>query len=312
MANVSEIVSQLMEHLCNHDWHGYTQASGTPGRWGDGEGDCIVNVGGKEYRLQQGDRDCSSAIISIFKSIGIKINATYTGNMKQGFLETGLFKWYPANSGYNPVRGDVCLNEANHTAMYLGNGLLGEFSIAENGSIYGQTGDQNGREAYIHAFYNYPWDGYLHYIGKKESSNSDTDTDEPKYRVYTREDGWLEWMNGLSCTDGCGDDFAGVRGHLHRNAQFKDLGSNGWFQLVMKRQGALPRNTENKDLSDYVIGYIIYFDTPNPNTTGYYKAKYRIATIGNEYLKWEYDDEDGGAGDDKNGVDRLQLTLEKA
>ena len=45
-------------------------------------------------------------------------------------------------------------------------------------------------------------------------------------------------------------------------------------------------------MSDYIIGYTVYYWT-------------------DDYLKWEYDNEDGGAGDDVNGVDRLQLTLEK-
>ena len=81
--------------------------------------------------------------------------------------------------------------------------------------------------------------------------------------------------------------------------------------MTMKRQGLLARNQENKDMSDYIIGYTIYYSTDNPGATGYYKAKYRVAPSGKDYLKWEYDDEDGGAGDDMNGVDRLQLTLEK-
>ncbi len=45
--------------------------------------------------------------------------------------------------------------------------------------------------------------------------------------------------------------------------------------------------------------------------TGYYVAKYRVSPLGKDYLKWEHDDQDGGAGDDVNGIDRLQLTLEK-
>ena len=118
-------------------------------------------------------------------------------------------------------------------------------------------------------------------------------------------------MHGLSCSDGCGDDFAGIPGHLIRNVQIENLGPGGWFQLNMKRQGELGKNQQNQEASDYVIGVTVYYVTPNPVVTGYYRAKYRVATLGNGYLKWEYDNEDGGAGDDANGVDRLQLTLEK-
>lgn len=317
---VCEIAAQCMEHLCNHNWHGYTQAAGTPGRWGDGEGYCTVKVYGKDYKLAQGDRDCSSAIISIFREVlGIPINATYTGNMKEAFLATGLFKWHERNSGYKPGRGVICLNEKNHTALHLGNGMIGEFSIAENGGIYGVTGDQTGSESRIRAYYDYPWDGFLEYTGGNAASGTATQNPVssaavptyPSYRVLTKEDGWLAWVKGLVCSDGCGDDCAGIRGCLIRNAQIKDLGPKGWFRLTMKKQGLLKKNQQNADMTDYVIGVEIYYDTPDPATTGYYKAKYRVAPLGKAYLKWEYDDEDGGAGDGVNGIDRLQLTIAK-
>ena len=315
---LKEIAAQLMEHLCNHDYHGYSQVS----RYGDGEGTCPVTIGGKTYYLEQGDRDCSSAIITAFEAAGISCGgATYTGNMRSCMAATGNFKWHPMSSGYIAKRGDVYLNEANHTAMCVSDqpDMLAEFSISETGGIDGAEGDQTGRESYIHSYYNYPWDGILECVC--------TDTDDgdagqaaqsydglkvPCYRVYTAEDGWLEKMVGLKCSDSCGDDFAGIQGHLHRNAEFADLGPSGWFQLNMKRQGTLKKNKQNADLTDYIIGYTIYYDTPDPAKTGYYKAKYRVATVGKDYLKWEHDAEDGGAGDDVNGVDRLQLTLEKA
>ena len=62
-----EVTVELFKHLINHDWHGYSQVS----RWGDGEGTCPVVINGKTYQLEQGDRDCSSAIISAFEAAGI-------------------------------------------------------------------------------------------------------------------------------------------------------------------------------------------------------------------------------------------------
>ena len=315
---LKEIAVQLMEHLCSHDWHGYSQVS----RYGDGEGTCDISINGKVYYLEQGDRDCSSGIITAFEAAGIFCGgATYTGNMRSCMVGTGNFKWHPMSSGYVAKRGDVYLNEANHTAMCVSDqpDMLAEFSISETGGIDGAEGDQTGNESHIRAYYNYPWDGILECVctdtddgktGQPEQSYDGLKI--PRYRVYTKEDGWLEWLEGLKCTDGCGDDFAGIQGHLHRNAEFTDLGPSGWFQLNMKRQGTLAKNQQNEDLSDYIIGYTIYYDTPDPGKTGYYKAKYRVAPVGKGYLKSEYDDEDGGAGDDVNGVDRLQLTLEKA
>lgn len=312
-----EVAVQLMEHLCDHNWHGYSQVS----RYGDGEGVCEVTVGGKKYYLEQGDRDCSSAVITSFESAGISCGgATYTGDMRPSMVGSGNFRWHPMSDGYIAKRGDVYLAEYKHAAMCTSAvpDMLAEFSISETGGIDGVEGDQTGRESYIHAYYNYPWDGILECICTDEDdgpaqAESDPAVPMPEYRVYTAEDGWLEWMSGLSCSDGCGDDFAGIQGHLHRNAEFKNLGPKGWYQLTMKKQGLLPKNQKNADLSDYIIGYTIYYDTPDPGKTGYYKAKYRVAPKGrSSYLKWEYDDEDGGAGDDVNGVDRLQLTISKA
>ena len=313
-----QVAVEIMKHLVTHDWHGYSQIS----RWGDGEGKCDVQTGAGTYQVEQGDSDCSSAIISAYEAAGISCgSATYTGNMRQLMCGTGNFRWHPISSGYIAQAGDVYLNEVNHTAMCLSAepDLLMEFSISENGSIDGAEGDQTGDESHIRAYYDFPWDGILECINMEEAGPGGdivveilkADVPIPEYRVYTEEDGWLEWMHGLSCSDGCGDDFAGIPGHVHRNAQFRNLGEGGWYQLTMKRQGMLQRNQENMDMSDYIIGYTVYYWTDEPEKTGYYKAKYRVATSGKDYLKWEYDNEDGGAGDDVNGVDRLQLTLEK-
>jgi len=316
-----EVAVLLMRHLVEHNWHGYSQMS----RWGDGEGTCDVTVGGKIYKVEQGDRDCSSAIISAYEAAGISCGgATYTGNMRQRMCATGNFRWHPMSSGYTAKASDVYLNEVNHTAMCLSDvpDMLMEFSISETGGIDGAEGDQTGRESRIGAYYDYPWNGILECVNT-ESADRIAETPVtvitntgnlpvPQYRAYTIEDGWLEWMHGLVCEDGCGDDFAGVRGHLIRNLQVKNLGPNGWFRLNMKRQGELARNVENKDMSDYVIGVTIYYDTPEPGKTGYYEAKYRVSPLGNDYLKWEYDNKDGGAGNDRDGIDRIQLTVEKA
>lgn len=174
---LKEVAVQLMEHLCNHDWHGYSQVS----RWGDGEGTCPVEIGGKTYYLEQGDRDCSSAIISAFEAAGISCGgATYTGNMRSCMVGTGNFRWHPMSEGYIAKRGDVYLNEMSHTAMCTSAvpDMLAEFSISETGGTDGAEGDQTGSESSIHNYYNFPWDGMLECIcaatdgnaGKKSAS----------------------------------------------------------------------------------------------------------------------------------------------
>lgn len=235
---------------------------------------------------------------------------------------SGIFNQLPRIDDKDVQPGDyVCFNwngrqdtawmdhiamvtEFNYSTGYLkvieGNGGGGGGCVKE--TVY------NNNASYFTAFCRPEYDGASQLQSASVSSNIPP---YPKYRVYTKEDGYLEWMNGLTCSDGCGDDFAGIRGHLIRNVQIKNLGPKGWYRLTMKHQGVLPENTENKDLSDYAIGVEVYYDTPNPTTTGYYKAKYRVSPIGRNYLKWEYDNEDGGAGDDINGIDRLQLTIIK-
>lgn len=168
-----EVAVQLMKHLVEHNWHGYSQYS----RWGDGEGTCDVTIGGQVFKLEQGDRDCSSAIISAYEAAGISCGgATYTGNMRSLMTKTGNFKWHPMSSGYVAQAGDVYLNELYHTAMCLTAepDMLMEFSISETGGIDGAEGDQTGQESHTRAYYNYPWNGILECINKESIKGDST------------------------------------------------------------------------------------------------------------------------------------------
>ena len=70
-----QIAVKIMKHLVDHNYHGYSQVS----RWGDREGKCSIKIDGKTYKVEQGDRDCSSAIISAYEAAGISCGgATYT------------------------------------------------------------------------------------------------------------------------------------------------------------------------------------------------------------------------------------------
>ena len=184
MANLANIAATNMEHLCKCSAHGYSQSE----RWGDkNRGSCKVECEGHTSIFYKGDRDCSSAVIDSWQEAligtpyeGKLANATYTGDMKSVFVNSGLFEWKPMS--FNAVRGDIYLNEVKHTAMCLDGGkdgiynadTLGEFSISETGGIYGQSGDQTGGESRIGPYYDYPWDGILHYNGKANFSTSTT------------------------------------------------------------------------------------------------------------------------------------------
>ncbi len=155
-----EAFARTMEHLCTHEIHGYTQGN----RWGNGIKETVDLGDGVSVEVMQGDRDCSSAIISALNAVGVDTNdATYTGNMKLNILNSGLFEW--KGMSFIAQRSDIYLNEQCHTAMCTSAepDMLAEFSISENGTAYGNEGDQTGNESHIRSYYNYPWDGILHW-----------------------------------------------------------------------------------------------------------------------------------------------------
>ena len=124
-ATIAEANNRIIETACNwavnianDDSHGYSQYN----RWGP-------------------DYDCSSLVIAAYRSAGLTINANSTRDMVNGFKAAG-FSIIPFTSGMTLLRGDVLLNPSSHTALYLGNSLVVEAHLAENGTISGQTGDQ--------------------------------------------------------------------------------------------------------------------------------------------------------------------------
>lgn len=100
------------------------------------------------------DYDCSSLLIEAYEQAGcpVKTNgATYTGNMKKVFVETG-FKSLDYAEGMELLAGDVLLR-SGHTAMYIGNGFIVSAHINENGEVTGgETGDQTGHEIDVSSF----------------------------------------------------------------------------------------------------------------------------------------------------------------
>jgi peptidoglycan hydrolase-like protein with peptidoglycan-binding domain len=116
-----------------------------------------------------GNADCSSLVIYALREAGFDTgNSTYTGNMSAQLTARG---WRRLPVDGNPQPGDILLNDVHHVAVYLGNGLLAQASISENGTAYGAGGDQTGRETNVRGYYNYPWNCYLRY-GAAQSSVS--------------------------------------------------------------------------------------------------------------------------------------------
>lgn len=159
-----ERFAQVMEHMVTHDGdggHGYTWDD----RWGDGTYETITLSDGSTVSIQNGDRDCSSGVISALRAVGVDTHgASYTGDMKDELLKTGLFEWVPMSVPRYAKRGDIYLNEAKHTSVCKSEDpdLLMQFSINENGGVHGgRKGDQTGSESNVRPFRNYPYDGRL-------------------------------------------------------------------------------------------------------------------------------------------------------
>lgn len=167
----ADAAAEVMEHLCSHSAHGYSQ----PNRAGVGTGgpgnETITLSDGTKVNISNGDRDCSSAAIECYAALGVDCGgATYTGNMRRCMVGTGNFRWITDLSQRR--RGDILLNEAHHTAVYLGGGRLGQFSISERGTTHGTRGDQTGYESNVKSYYNYPWNGILRYCGPAREGSS--------------------------------------------------------------------------------------------------------------------------------------------
>lgn len=162
--------------IANDNTHGYDQGS----RWSP-------------------DYDCSSLVISAWKQAGVNLTCTYTGNMYANMVNKGfsdVTSQVNLATGSGLARGDVLLNVASHTAMYIGNGQICEATGNENGGITGgQTGDQTGREICINSYRNYPWNYVLRYVaedgGSRETqSGNTTSTDEDTYTVQAGDSLW--------------------------------------------------------------------------------------------------------------------------
>lgn len=171
-----EAFAQVMEHLVSHDGgggHGYSQAN----RMGDGTTETICLSDGTTVTIAGGDRDCSSAVVTALRAVGVNtFGASYTGNMREQLLKTGLFGWRKMGVK-SAQRGDIYLNEKCHTAVCVSpygsarGDLLAQFSISEKGTVTGTKGDQTGRESNIKAYYSYPRDGTLYWLGDGKTLN---------------------------------------------------------------------------------------------------------------------------------------------
>lgn len=329
MTSMGDYAAGVMWHMVTHPAHGYTQGN----RWGNGEMETIT-VLDRYFQIALGDRDCSSGGISAWQAVGVDCGgATYTGNMRQCMTGTGNFAWYPGTD-FIASPGDLYLNEQNHVAMCLQQvpDQLMEFSMSETGGIFGQEGDQTGNESHVAPYYNFPWDGILHYVGGGECNTSTPPAaPEPNvplpylaYKASLDPSGlsWLPEMQDWRDTGGSADDFAGDGLSPIR---WLAIDMPGWYQVQTVDGGWLDpvRGYDTADLvygcagdGSPILAVRAYYETQNPAETGWREIAYQVADPYETWLPEMHDltssdgDPDDFAGDgDRTPIAKFRARL---
>lgn len=325
----ADVAARIHANMCDDPGFGYSWEE----RYGSPSDIVSWDIDGRRYLVKRGDYDCSSSVITAWRKAlegtayeGALDAATYTGNMRSVFVNSGLFEVWNTYAT-NAVRGDVYLNDSYHTAMCQDGGsdgvygydALSEFCINEYGTVYGgQRGDQTGYESYIHGYYSYPWNCTLHYNGKADGTSGNPSEiiidpvmppeNQPRYNAMVNHV-WLPDMVGQYDTGGSSDTYAGVLG---RPIEYIAIADVSKYRVYTSESGWLPW-VSKRGLSDLVHGaagdgsYILRVEIPDKD------IKYRVHTVVNGWLPWMVGLEDtGGSGDTYAGngniIDGIEIT----
>lgn len=121
-------------------------------------GIALDNTHGYDQTNRNGpDYDCSSLIGTALHQGGYNVSPrSWTGNLEQQLRQNGF------KECHKPWKaGDIHLRVGSHVCMSIDADKIVEASINEKGKITGgKTGDQTGKEIWIHDYYDYSggWD----------------------------------------------------------------------------------------------------------------------------------------------------------
>ena len=152
LGKVQKMVDYALK-VARDDSHGYSQV--------------------RRWPSQGTDFDCSSLMYEAAHQAGYSVPTSgtrYTGTMLRDFAAAG-FKALPFDGNLSDLDpGDIMLNCANHTEMYVGDGKFVGAHSSETGGIDGKPGDQTGREISVVNAYDYPWNYVL--VPPKDSAST--------------------------------------------------------------------------------------------------------------------------------------------
>lgn len=200
MANIMKAVNFIVD-IANDDAHGYDQN----------------HRNGPDY-------DCSSLIGTALHVAGFNVSPdSWTGNLESQLRKAGFVDCKEPWS-----TGDVHLTPNKHVCISVTPSQIAEASINEKGTTTGgKTGDQTGKEIYIHNYYELPggWARHLRYSGQNTEVAPDASIDTVAREVIAG-----KWGNGGSrkkLLTEAGYDYKAVQTKVNDILSGKELKSNG-------------------------------------------------------------------------------------
>lgn len=163
----AEVIAAVLEHIADHDVHGYNQGEHFHAADESYSPSCSVSVNGGTVEVYGGDTDCSGGVSQACIAAGyITKDQTFSTREEDEVLTGAGFTKIPFSAG-EARRGDVLWMQG-HTGVCIGDGMQADAGYDENGGISGGTpGDQTGGEQGRRELYS-SWE----YIYRPPSSGS--------------------------------------------------------------------------------------------------------------------------------------------